>query len=107
MGLNRRNKMGLIDSVKNLVARIWAFLEKMVSSEVKYLAEQKVKEKAKEKAKEKVEDVKETVSEVVVKAKKKASTKAKAVRKRARTSYGKYIADDPTTTNKNEAYEDK
>ena len=103
--------MGLIDSVKNLVARIWAFLEKMVSSEVKYLAEQKVKEKAKEKAKEKVEDVKETVSEVVVKAKKKASTKAKAVnkaiKKRARTSYGKYIADDPTTTNKNEAYEDK
>ena len=96
--------MGLIDSVKNLVARIWAFLEKMVASEVKHLAEQKVKEKAKEKVEEKVEDV-------VVKAKKKASTKAKAVnkaiKKRARTSYGKYIADDPTTTNKNEAYEDK
>ena len=92
--------MGLIDSVKNLVAKIWAFLEKMVASEVKHLAEQKVKEKVKEK-----------VEDVVVKAKKKASTKAKAVnkaiKKRARTSYGKYIADDPTTTNKNEAYEDK
>ena len=111
MGLNRRNKMGLIDWVKNLVAKFWAGLERFVAAEAKHMAEQKAKEKVKEKVTEKVEekeeDVKEVVSEAVGKVKKKAATKAKAVRKRARTSYGKYIADDPTTTKKNEAYEDE
>ena len=98
--------MGLIDSVKNLVARIWAFLEKMVASEVKHLAEQKVKEKAKEKVEEKVEDIKETVSEVLEEVKGEVATKAKALKKRARTKAGRYVGDNPRTK-KNEAYEDK
>ena len=102
--------MGLIDWVKNLVAKFWAGLERFVADETKYLAEQKAKEKVKEKVtekvEEKVEDVKEAVSEVVEKVKEKATTKAKAIKKRARTSYGRYIADDPSTE-KNEAYEDK
>ena len=98
--------MGLIDSVKNLVARIWAFLEKIVANEAKHLAEQKVKEKAKEKVEEKVEDIKETVSEVLEEVKDEVATKAKAVKRRARTKMGKYVGDNPKTK-KNEAYEDK
>ena len=49
--------MGLINSVKNLLAKIWAWLEKVVTSEAKYLAEEKMKMAAKAKATQKVEEV--------------------------------------------------
>ena len=98
--------MGLIDWVKNLVAKFWAGLERFVADETKYLAEQKAKAAVKEKVEEKVEDAKETVSEAVEEVKEKAEAKVKDVKKRARTRLGRYIADDPTTP-KNEAYEDK
>tara|TARA_R100000458_G_C8209397_1_gene197377 strand:- start:354 stop:650 length:297 start_codon:yes stop_codon:yes gene_type:complete len=98
--------MGLIDWVKNLVAKFWAGLERFVADEAKYLAEQKAKAAVKEKVEEKVEVAKETVSEVVEEVKEKAEDKVKSVKKRARTKLGRYIADDPTTP-KNEAYEDK
>ena len=101
--------MGLIDWVKNLVAKFWAGLERFVADEAKYLAEQKAKAAVKEKVEEKVEVAKETisetVSEVVEEVKEKAEAKVKSVKKRARTRLGRYIADDPTTP-KNEAYED-
>ena len=41
--------MGLIDWVKNLVAKFWAGLERFVAAEAKHMAEQKAKEKVKEK----------------------------------------------------------
>ena len=97
--------MGLIDWVKNLVAKFWAGLERFVADEAKYLAEQKAKAAVKEKVEEKVEDAKETVSEAVEEVKEKAEAKVKSVKKRARTRLGRYIADDPTTP-ENEAYED-
>ena len=49
--------MGLINSVKNLLAKIWAWLEQLVASEANYLAEEKVKKAAKAKATQKVEEV--------------------------------------------------
>ena len=98
--------MGLIDWVKNLVAKFWAGLERFVADETKYLAEQKTKAAVKEKVEEKVEDVKETVSEVVEEVIEKAEAKVKSVKKRARTRLGRYIAYDPTTP-EIEAYENK
>ena len=42
--------MGLIDRLKKMLSSIWAWLEKFVASEAKYLAEEKVKKAAKVKA---------------------------------------------------------